>query len=652
MRIAVEGCLHGELDTVYQTLRKTEKQYGITIDLLLICGDFQSVRNELDMAAMNIKDKYRELGTFHKYYSGQAKAPYPTVFIGGNHEASNFLYELFHGGWVAPNMYFLGFANVIRFGPLRISGLTGIYNPRHYNNGFYEREPLSSYDKTSVYHVRKFNVYRLAQLKTPLDVFLSHDWPRGVAQHGNIKQLLSIKRFLENEIRSNTLGSPAGEFLLNRLKPSYWFAAHLHVKFAALVIHGAAPPPAVPAGSSAAPAKNPDEIDLGDDDEDEDPDATQAKAESIAPAVTSEQPVNEEEKPAALEESPAKKLKVDDAVGRDEPLPPGVGVASSSSSVAAQTTSTAASSGIPAGKIYSNGVNGFPTRTRFLSLDKVLPHRQFLQVLEFETADEGPYEFSYDQEWLAIVKATNSFFSDQSVQPDLPRDDTIARDITTSLEWVKHNVPSLEIPHNFVHTAPILDPKNQVKNVDREYVQYCRMLDMQNKINPNGLPPAPKPPVLASQPTQRTAAASSSSSSVPIASSAQRESSQPLPPGMAEYTPPTVATSIPAATTAPVIVATLQLPVQQLSDPAPQETVHPEHGNLEEHEAADEDEMYESDGHSPAADANGEEQEVIEEVFEEEEEAFLDDMEGGEEEEEGQIEEDPNMDVDSVDMER
>lgn len=31
-----------------------------------------------------------------------------TIFIGGNHEASNHLQELPYGGWVAPNIYYLG----------------------------------------------------------------------------------------------------------------------------------------------------------------------------------------------------------------------------------------------------------------------------------------------------------------------------------------------------------------------------------------------------------------------------------------------------------------------------------------------------------------------------------------------------------------
>ena len=43
-----------------------------------------------------------------RYYSGEKKAPVLTIFIGGNHEASNYLQELPYGGWVAPNIYYLG----------------------------------------------------------------------------------------------------------------------------------------------------------------------------------------------------------------------------------------------------------------------------------------------------------------------------------------------------------------------------------------------------------------------------------------------------------------------------------------------------------------------------------------------------------------
>lgn len=40
-QIAVEGCLHGELDAVYGLLLERERREGVKIDLLLCCGDFQ-----------------------------------------------------------------------------------------------------------------------------------------------------------------------------------------------------------------------------------------------------------------------------------------------------------------------------------------------------------------------------------------------------------------------------------------------------------------------------------------------------------------------------------------------------------------------------------------------------------------------------------
>lgn len=71
----------------------------------------------------------------------------------------------------------------------------------------------------------------------PIDIFMTHDWPRGIYHYGNTNQLLYKKKFLRQEVESGTLGSPAAAELLDHLQPSYWFSAHLHVKFAALMQH-------------------------------------------------------------------------------------------------------------------------------------------------------------------------------------------------------------------------------------------------------------------------------------------------------------------------------------------------------------------------------------------------------------------------------
>lgn len=43
-----------------------------------------------------------------RYYSEEVAAPILTIFVGGNHEASNYLQELPYGGWVAPNIWYMG----------------------------------------------------------------------------------------------------------------------------------------------------------------------------------------------------------------------------------------------------------------------------------------------------------------------------------------------------------------------------------------------------------------------------------------------------------------------------------------------------------------------------------------------------------------
>lgn len=81
-----------------------------------------------------------------------------------------------YGGWVAPNIFYLGFAGVINYAGLRIAGASGIYNEHHYQLGHFELPPFNDKSMRSAYHVREYEVFQLSQLKQPIDIFLSHDW--------------------------------------------------------------------------------------------------------------------------------------------------------------------------------------------------------------------------------------------------------------------------------------------------------------------------------------------------------------------------------------------------------------------------------------------------------------------------------------------
>ncbi|TPX70246.1 hypothetical protein SpCBS45565_g01870 [Spizellomyces sp. 'palustris'] len=507
MRIAVEGCCHGELDRIYASIKHLQRVENITVDLLLICGDFQSIRNSADLGVLACPDKYRAVGTFYQYYTGEKKAPVPTIFIGGNHEASSYLWELFHGGWVAPNIYFLGFAGVINFGGLRISGLSGIYKKHDYDAGYYETQPFNDAHSRSVYHVRKFNVYRLAQISKPIDIMLSHDWPRGIAFHGNTRALLQMKPFLGGEINTNTLGSYPNEFLLKRLRPSYWFAAHLHVKFAAIYRHDSGDAPQAPrpeeslTTSAMEDVENPDEIDIASDVED---DPQTADVKMVVEGVAALDEDNETEK---IIEPPTN-------LAHNEAITPDVALSSIVDSPTQETEAPPSHSdpshtpGVPEDASGSHSqekpstdIKQHASYTKFLALDKCLPGHDFLQVVDIPEVN-GPMEFTYDEEWLAIVRATHDLFSLSSEQKKVPEDAEIARRIAEELEWVHEHITGIDdglrIPQNFAMTAPAYISGQQSSRkktkpappyLNPQTVRFCELLNLPNMINVDGLPP-------------------------------------------------------------------------------------------------------------------------------------------------------------------
>lgn len=186
---------------------------------------------------MSVPRKYRQLGDFHLYYSGKRRAPVLTLVIGGNHEASNYLSELHSGGWLAPSIYYLGAGNVLRYGPLRIAGLSGIFHRGDYHKPHHERLPYEREEVRSVYHVRHCDISKLLDVRSPVDIGLSHDWPRRVEYHGDCERLFAERPHFLKSARADNLGSEPAERVLNHLRPRFWFSGHMHVGFRATVHH-------------------------------------------------------------------------------------------------------------------------------------------------------------------------------------------------------------------------------------------------------------------------------------------------------------------------------------------------------------------------------------------------------------------------------
>jgi lariat debranching enzyme len=433
LNIAVLGCCHGELNHVYRSIAERSADKA-PIDLLIIGGDFQAVRNHADLACMSVPAKYKRLGDFHKYYSGEVKAPLLTIFVGGNHESSAYMQELYHGGWVAPNIYYLGNAGIVRFRGLKIAGISGIWQKEHYIRGYNECPPYTPSSLRSVYHVRRYEVERLltaCQAQPNVDVLLSHDWPRGIEQYGDTAALLRKKPFFKAEIARNDLGSPANETLLHVIKPRYWFSAHLHVRFHAEVIHDKSRKRRR-SSTSASAAKNPDEIalDLSGDDAS----VQQANPDEIALNLS-----DEEERPADPEKDAAELAQYKQRVLQRFQL--------------AQDTKAPE-----------------PSKTHFLALDKCLPGRHFLEYLCIEPLDNDDEQgLYYDATWLATTRAMAPYFSTGAYQCPLPGQAQLLEKVSEARKWVDANVPDLRIPFNFEQTAPA-----EIQGAQRAKLQVCK----------------------------------------------------------------------------------------------------------------------------------------------------------------------------------
>ncbi|KAF2667911.1 hypothetical protein BT63DRAFT_441455 [Microthyrium microscopicum] len=470
VRVAVEGCGHGKLDDIYASVAHSAAlKNWPTVDLLIICGDFQATRNAQDLNTMSVPIKYRSMEDFHKYYSGEKVAPYLTIFIGGNHEAGSHLRELYHGGWVAPNIYYMGAADVLSVGGLRIAGMSGIWKGFDYRKGHIERLPFSQDEVRSFYHVREMDVRKLLQIRTQVDVGLSHDWPDGMEWLGDYKHLFKIKAHFVDDANSGKLGSKAATYVLDWLRPPLWLSAHMHVRYTAVKkfemqapIGEASNAPgkeATQTANASAPTepetKNEDEIDLDMDMDDVD---------ITEPTVA--EPTKVDTPPAAVPEDIRAQLP---------------------SSFAAPTKPT----NLPRPTAIGN------TTTSFLALDKLVPNHHFLQLLEITpttpstspTTTQRPLKLTYDPEWLAITRAFAQHSPLQPFPPDLGTAH-YAPLIDTEKSWVDEHITSkdkLVVPENFELTAPVHDVESgeRVKGMPREYsnpqtIAYCEMLDIRN----------------------------------------------------------------------------------------------------------------------------------------------------------------------------
>ena len=231
-------------------------------------------------------------------------------------------------------------------------------------------EVLISFRTQTFHHILIINFVLLvgSHLTPKLDVFLSHDWPSDIWNFGNRDRLLKQKPYFKADMASGKLGSPPLMELLRMLKPRRWFAAHLHVRFDAVVPHD------------------------------------YSKKQSASP-IRGTQHNSTSNSTNSLEGQ--KKMSSTDA---DE----GDFVPFNSSEY---------------------------TETRFMALDKVLPGRDFLQIVSIPVLGQaGPDDESdlkWDVEWVSVLRKTHFLLQTSASPTPLP---SVVETVTDQVVGLHFNI--------------------------------------------------------------------------------------------------------------------------------------------------------------------------------------------------------------------
>ncbi|KAF2185369.1 hypothetical protein K469DRAFT_166698 [Zopfia rhizophila CBS 207.26] len=384
---------------------------------------------------MSVPWKYRNIGDFHRYYSEEKRAPVLTLVIGGNHEASNYFSELYHGGWLAPNIYYLGAANVLRYGPFRIAGLSGIFKGSDYRKPRRERLPYDRNEIRSIFHVREYDVSKLLQVRFPVDIGISHDWPRRVEWFGDYKKLFADRPSFFESAKIDNLGSAPAEQVMNLLRSKYWFSGHMHVKYSAVMEH----------------------------------------KDNTVEDVFKDLAISNE----LRAQLPMSMFGVASRKKKSAPKSPPLDITNTVTHFLA---------------LDKPGPN-----REFLELLEVNSCCKVGDTSTnpyMQKTPEGKFNLHYDEEWLSIIRSSEDGSDIEDVSLNIALEKSHAaytNTVSQNLRWIQTNITAkglLKIPENFKKHAPIYDPNEKVRTSEQpcefpntQTEEFCKMLQIWNNFS-------------------------------------------------------------------------------------------------------------------------------------------------------------------------
>jgi lariat debranching enzyme len=234
--LVVVGDVHGSHDAMTDRLAVVTARLGRPPGIMIQVGDFEPHRNEKDLAGMACPKKYRRLGDFPRYCSGERNFPAEVLFVGGNHEPYGWL-DLHPGGFsLTDRCTYLGRAGVVERLGFRIAGLSGIYSRRHFTDPRPDPELIDSTRNKLYTYMREGDTASLmcAGSTRPPDILVTHEWPSGMVTAGELR----ARGFdLGRDGPNVTIGAGPVRHLIDNLRPRHHFCGHMHFPYSSTIVH-------------------------------------------------------------------------------------------------------------------------------------------------------------------------------------------------------------------------------------------------------------------------------------------------------------------------------------------------------------------------------------------------------------------------------
>jgi lariat debranching enzyme len=199
-----------------------EAARGRSVDLVLAVGDVEAFRRADDHRRKAAKRAMP--AEFAEYADGTRRMKRPLYFIGGNNEDFEALHDHPEGCELAPNVHYLGRAGLRQVKGLRVGYLSGIHAPRFFEQPL--KRPTSLDSAKQAGYFRTPEVEKVTGLRD-VDLFLVHEWPRGIVQRARDEALPSSR-----PLPSYWIGNPITRRLVDTIRPRWVLCGHSHKGFA------------------------------------------------------------------------------------------------------------------------------------------------------------------------------------------------------------------------------------------------------------------------------------------------------------------------------------------------------------------------------------------------------------------------------------